>query len=219
MNKKAYSYVFWDWNGTLIDDVETNFSVINTLLSERKKNTISLSQYRQAFTFPIKEFYRRVGFSIDGEEYQQLVCDYWELYKSSGKGIPLMTGALDVLNSLNQKQIKQYILSASDRRMVLDQISAYGIRHFFEDIIAPQDGYALGKVELAKQWMSDKNIPSSNVIMIGDTLHDYETAKAIKVDCALVNKGHEDLSASVFIPSIIVFDSIGELVNAVLDGE
>lgn len=160
-----------------------------------------------------------MGFSIDGEEYQRLVCDYWELYKSNSKGIPLMPGVLDVLNSLNQKQIKQYILSASDRRMVLDQISAYGIRHFFEDIIAPQDGYALGKVELAKQWMSDKNIPSSNVIMIGDTLHDYETAKAIKVDCALVNKGHQNLSALAPAPSIMVFDSISELVNTVLAGE
>lgn len=219
MNKKGYSYVFWDWNGTLIDDLETNFSVINTLLSKRNKNTILLSQYRQAFTFPIKEFYRRVGFPIEGEEYQQLVCDYWELYKSNSKGIPLMAGALDVLRSLNQKQIRQYILSASDRRMVLDQISAYGIRHFFEDIIAPQDGYALGKVELAKQWMSDKNIPSSNVIMIGDTLHDYETAKAIKVDCALVNKGHQNLCVSASISSIMVFDSIDELASTIFSVE
>ena len=130
--QKGIFQCFLDWNGTLIDDLETNFSVINTLLSKRNKNTILLSQYRQAFTFPIKEFYRRVGFPIEGEEYQQLVCDYGELYKSNSKGIPLMAGALDVLRSLNQKQIRQYILSASDRRMVLDQISAYGIRHFLK---------------------------------------------------------------------------------------
>lgn len=79
MNRQRYTHVFWDWNGTIIDDLEINFSVINTLLNDRKKDAISLSQYRQAFTFPIKEFYRRVGFSIDGDEYQQLVCDYWEL--------------------------------------------------------------------------------------------------------------------------------------------
>ena len=57
MNKKRYTHVSWDWNGTIIDDLEINFSVINTLLNSRKKATISLPEYRSAFTFPIKEFY------------------------------------------------------------------------------------------------------------------------------------------------------------------
>ena len=37
MNKNRYTHVFGDWNGTIIDDLEINFSVINTLLSNRKK--------------------------------------------------------------------------------------------------------------------------------------------------------------------------------------
>ena len=215
MNQKRYTYVFWDWNGTLIDDLEINYSVINTLLSNRKKATISLPEYRRAFTFPIKEFYRRVGFSIDGEEYEHLVRDYWELYKSKSNSIHLMTGALDVLSTLKKNQIKQYILSASDRKMVSDQISAYGIRNLFEEIIAPQDGYAFGKVELAKQLMSDKSIPSFKVIMIGDTFHDFETARAINIDCALVNMGHQDLRALTCRPNMLVFDSIDELADAI----
>ena len=35
--------------------------------------------------------------------------------------------------------------------MVFDQMSVYGIRELFEDVIAPQDGYALGKIELTKR--------------------------------------------------------------------
>lgn len=215
MNQNRYTYIFWDWNGTLIDDLKINFSIINTLLSNRNKSTILLPEYRKSFTFPIKDFYRRVGLPIDGEDYEQLVCDYWELYKSKSNDIPLMTDALEALSALNEKQIKQYILSASDRRMVIEQMSVYGINNLFEEIIAPQDGYALGKVSLAKQWISDKDIPSSNVIMIGDTLHDFETAKAINIDCALVNKGHQDLSAFVREPNMMVFDNICELVDAI----
>lgn len=219
MNRKRYTYVFWDWNGTIIDDLEINCSVINTLLNDRKKDTVSLSQYRQAFTFPIKEFYRRVGFSVVRDEYQQLVYNYWELYKRKSKDIPLMAGVLDTLSLLKKNQIKQYILSASDKRMVIDQISTYGIQDLFEEVIAPEDGYALGKIDLAKQWMSARNISSPNVILIGDTLHDFETAKAINVDCALVNKGHQDLSALVCGSGIMVFDSICELVDAIFDVE
>lgn len=215
MNQKRYTYVFWDWNGTLIDDLEINFSVINKLLSNRKKATISLPEYRRAFTFPIKDFYRAVGFPIYGEEYEQLVRDYWELYRCQSKGIHLMTGALDVLRALKNNQIKQYVLSASDRKMVIDQISSYRIQDLFEEIIAPQDGYALGKVELAKQWMSENGIPSSNVIMIGDTFHDFETAKAINIDCVLVNKGHQDLSAFMREQNLLILDSISELADVI----
>lgn len=215
MNKNKYTHVFWDWNGTIIDDLEINFSVINTLLSNRKKDIISLFQYRQAFTFPIKEFYGRVGLPINDEQYEKLVSDYWALYKSKAKDIPLMIGVLEVLNMLEKNQIKQYVLSASDKKMVFDQMSVYGIRELFEDVIAPQDGYALGKIELAKQWMSEQNISASNIVMIGDTLHDFETAEAIGIDCALIDMGHQDLKAFMHDSNIIVYDNIDKLAEDV----
>lgn len=215
MNKNSYTHVFWDWNGTIIDDLEINFSVINTLLRDRKRDTISLTQYRQAFTFPIKEFYGRVGLPINNEEYEKLVSDYWALFKSKSKDIPLMMGVLEVLNMLEKNQIKQYVLSASNKKMVLDQISVYGIRHLFEDVIAPQDGYALGKIELAKQWMSKQSIPVSNIIMIGDTLHDFETAEAIGIDCALVDMGHQDLKSLISNSNFMVYENIDKLADMI----
>ena len=211
MNKNSYTHVFWDWNGTIIDDLKINFSIINTLLSNRKKDTISPLRYRQAFTFPIKEFYDRIGLPIYGEEYEKLVRDYWALYKSKTKDIPLMAGVLEVMNKLGKNQIKQYVLSASDKKMVFDQMSVYGIRELFEDVIAPQDGYALGKIELAKQWMSKQNISASKIVMIGDTLHDFETAEAIGIDCALIDRGHQDLKVFMHNSNIIVYDNIDKL--------
>ena len=208
MNKNRYTHVFWDWNGTIIDDLKINFFVINTLLSSRKKDAVSLSEYRHIFTFPIKEFYGRVGLPIYGEEYEKLVRDYWALYKSKAQDIPLMFGVLDVLNKLEQKQIKQYILSASDRDMVFAQMSAHGVQNFFEDVIAPQDGYALGKIELAKQWMSKHNISPSSIIMIGDTFHDFETAKAIGIDCVLIDMGHQDLTKIPTNYDVMIYNDI-----------
>lgn len=215
MNKKSYTHVFWDWNGTIIDDLKINFSVINTLLSDRKRDTISLLQYRQAFTFPIKEFYGRVGLPINDEEYEKLVSDYWALYKSKAKDIPLMIGVLEVLNMLEKNQIKQYVLSASDKKMVFDQMTVYGIRELFEDVIAPQDGYALGKIELAKQWMSKRNISASNIVMIGDTLRDFETAEAIGIDCALVDMGHQDLKSLINNSNFMVYENIDKLADMI----
>ena len=122
-----------------------------------------------------------------------------------------MAGVLEVMNKLGKNQIKQYVLSASDKKMVFDQMSVYGIRELFEDVIAPQDGYALGKIELAKQWMSKQNISASKIVMIGDTLHDFETAEAIGIDCALIDMGHQDLKVFMHNSNIIVYDNIDKL--------
>lgn len=99
--------------------------------------------------------------------------------------------------------------------MVFGQMSVYGIGELFEDVIAPQDGYALGKIELAKQWMSKQNISASNIIMIGDTLHDFETAEAIGIDCSLIDMGHQDLKAFMHDSNIIVYDNIDKLAEDV----
>ena len=94
-------------------------------------------------------------------------------------------------------------------------MSICGIRELFEDVIAPQDGYAFGKIELAKQWMSKQNISPSDILMIGDTLHDFETANAIGIDCALVDMGHQDLNPYINNSKFMVYENINKLVDIV----
>ena len=40
-----YKCIIWDWNGTLLDDVPLNISVVNTLLSERGLKTVDSLDY------------------------------------------------------------------------------------------------------------------------------------------------------------------------------
>lgn len=182
-------------------------------MKNRGQPIVSMFDYRNAFTFPIQNFYGKVGLPKEGKEYEQLVLDYWYMYNRKVKDIPLMDGILEILRTLIKDSIKQYILSASDKRMINNQMSMYGLQDYFEEIIAPQDGYAIGKVELSKQWMESQNIPASDIIMIGDTYHDFETAMAINVDCALVDRGHQDLRFFKHDPNIIIYNDIKELAD------
>lgn len=92
-------------------------------------------------------------------------------------------------------------------------MAAYGVQNFFEDVVAPPNGYALGKAELAKRWMAKQNISPSDILMIGDTLHDFETAEAIGIKCALVDMGHQDLKPFINNSHFLIYESIDELVD------
>ena len=52
------------------------------------------------------------------------------------------------------------------------------------------DHYAYGKVECGKQLMKKLNISPSEVLLIGDTTHDYDVANQMGTDCVLIPNGH-----------------------------
>ena len=74
--------IVWDWNGTLLDDVDLCFSCINRLLVNHELQPLStLNQYREVFTFPIEDYYKRVGFNFDKIPFSILAHEYMEDYQ------------------------------------------------------------------------------------------------------------------------------------------
>lgn len=53
--------VVWDWNGTLLDDVDLAVQVINGILQEHELEPLSPTRYRQIFDFPVQLYYERAG--------------------------------------------------------------------------------------------------------------------------------------------------------------
>ena len=53
--------IVWDWNGTLLNDVNLCFECINRLLvSKNLDPLIDLAAYRDIFEFPIQNYYQKV---------------------------------------------------------------------------------------------------------------------------------------------------------------
>ena len=68
-----------EWN--LLNDVDLCFSCINRLLvSHDLKPLDTLSQYREVFTFPIEDYYKRVGFDLTNT-FSMLAHEYMEDYQ------------------------------------------------------------------------------------------------------------------------------------------
>ena len=189
---KKYTDILWDFNGTLLDDVRIGIDSVNVLLAERGLKTISgKDEYRRVFGFPIKEYYKRIGFDFDKESYEDTVAPLWvaEYQKRSSKA-PLCEGALEALELFCKLGIKQTVISMSEVKMLSAQIEALGIKGYFHDIYGLDNIHAHSKLELAKMWRTRN--PDAKALVIGDTEHDFTAAQAIDADCILVAAGHED---------------------------
>ena len=70
----------------------------------------------------------------------------------------------------------------------------YNLNDKFIGINGLDNHYAHSKVNLGKSWIQKLNYNTEEVIMVGDTIHDFEVAKAIGVDCLLLSFGHNSKS-------------------------
>ena len=189
--QKKYTHVIWDWNGTLFDDVAWCISVINKMLAKRNIKTLdSVEEYHKVFCFPIIKYYTNIGFDFEKETFEELAKEYISLYHSEKTGkCRLNDHAELVLERLRRANIKQIILSASEINNLLSQVGEFDIIHYFDELLGLSDIYAKSKIDVGLEYIADNKI--ENAVLIGDTEHDYETAKALGVDCMLVAAGHQ----------------------------
>ena len=69
--------IFWDWNGTLLDDVDFTHGCLNWMLETHGyPQRYDLAEYREIFGFPIEEYYLRAGFDFARHPYPELAADY-----------------------------------------------------------------------------------------------------------------------------------------------
>jgi len=86
---------------------------------------------------------------------------------------------------------QQAVLSASRRDYLIEQVSARGLQGFFTELLGLADIYGVSKVQVGKAWLDQSGIDPAACVMIGDTQHDAEVAKALGTKCVLYTGGHQ----------------------------
>ncbi|HAL45647.1 MAG: hypothetical protein A2Y12_11330 [Planctomycetes bacterium GWF2_42_9] len=192
-----YKHIIWDWNGTLLDDARLCVEILNSMLHSRKMKTTTLSEYQSEFDFPVFNYYLKLGFNFKQEDYDAVAREYIAAYNSQYRKCLLRNGILDFINLLKSGGISQSVLSASQYSSLLNAIESYELRHLFENICGLDDYYAHSKVDLGRKLLKNinacGNLRGEDVLLIGDTTHDYEVARELGADCLLLPAGHQSI--------------------------
>ncbi len=208
-----YKYVFWDWNGTLLDDVKAAWSAVNLMLETRKLPLISLQQYKEYIDVPIIRFYEKV-MDMSKEDMDSISVEYDELWRQGLSKSPLSKGALEIINMLSTMGVQQYIFSSSRNELIEPFLKEFGICKNFNAVLGAPDRYVGSKAERTRDYIINDNIPVNEILFIGDMLHDNDVAEYVGADCVLVSCGHQSKTA-LKTSNRQVFSSLSEL-NAYL---
>ncbi len=216
---KKPTLVLWDWNGTLLDDLDFSVDCLNILLHEHGyTQSYTLAQYKDIFCFPIEEYYTRAGFDFSTHTFAALAVRFMELYIPGSEGCAASAHAQQTLQALQHAGLKQVVLSASPHTTLCAQVAQRNLSHFFDELLGLGDIYAKSKVELGTQWMARSGIDAAEAVMIGDSVHDAEVAAAMGVRCILYTGGHQ-CAAELAKTGCTLISSLEELPTLLLDVE
>ena len=189
-----YKHIIWDWNGTLLNDLELCVRMLNQSLSKRNIPNITIQEYKEKFLFPIKTFYESVGFNFDKEPFEDTNIEFHNGFEKNFKTLGLQPFAEETIITLHKKNVTQSILSATIQAKLIEQVGFFGLDRYLDNIIGLSNtpsGY--GKEYEGKELLMSVDIDKSKTIIIGDSLLDFRVSKALGIDCALVYNGHNDM--------------------------
>ena len=60
-------HIFFDFNGTIINDLDLCLDLLNQILTKQNKRNLSMEEYKNVFTFPIRDYYIAAGVDFNLE--------------------------------------------------------------------------------------------------------------------------------------------------------
>ena len=213
--KTPYRHIVWDWNGTLLNDTWLCLDIFNGMLREAGLAPTTLERHREEFEFPAQNYYRRMGFDTSPEAYARAARAFIERYEARRLDCALQPHARETLEACARNGCALSVLSAYKEDTLLSIIAFHKLTAFFPHITGQTNINGAGKLDRAALHLKKISPTGERVLMVGDSPHDAEVARALGADCALVACGHfpEHRLAGL---GARVFPDLAALANALL---
>ena len=187
-------HIVWDWNGTLLDDLDIVVDSLNVGTARFGVGPIDHDGYRDHFTRPVRGFYESL-FSrpVSDMEWEQLNKSFHEEYYARVDRASLTVGALEAIDRVRVLGWTQSLLSMSLHDRLLANVESYGIVDRFtliDGLRIPSGGLKAVHLETHLETLQ---LEPDNVVVIGDTPDDAAAAQGVGAGIILYDGGSHHL--------------------------
>lgn len=211
---KEYKVIIWDFNGTLIDDIDAALASVNDMLKRRDLPLINFEQYASYVDTPIIKFYEHIFDDLYSMDFDVIAREFNAGYENHLKPNAVMDKAHEVLEYFNSKGKLQTVISATHIDKVLNRLGEFGLKDYFDRILAHNNLIAEDKTHLAVAYFKEKGISPCDAVVIGDCVADYKMAETLGCDCILTTQGHQSRKEFAETDALVI-DSLVELKNLI----
>ena len=184
----SYRLLVFDWDGTIIDSASAIVDCICAAARdtgipvpprERAAHTIGLGLH-DALRFAVPE--------LPAERYADFVAHYRKHFLASQDSMQLFEGMRELLAELTKTHVLA-IATGKSRRGLDRALAAGDLRAYFSASRCADETNPKPHPAMLLELMEELNAPKEQTLMIGDTSHDLEMARAAGVDALAVTYG------------------------------
>lgn len=187
----AMAHVVWDWNGTLVADVDATIESINAVLSRFGVEPIDATHYARHYCRPVRVFYEHLmERSFDDVTWAEIDRLYHDHYHSRLGSFPLSAGAEEALAAAAEAGHSQSLLSMWSHERLVVEIDRYGIGGWFERVEGSRGGHGDGKADSLVRHLDALGLEGADVVLVGDAIDDADAARAVGARSILVTSTH-----------------------------
>ncbi|MFI0720128.1 HAD family hydrolase [Streptomyces sp. NPDC021224] len=208
------THLVWDWNGTLLHDIDAVIEATNASFAEIGLPPITLDRYRELYCVPVPRFYERLTGRLPSDAEWEVMDStfhrhYWRLAESCG----LAEGAADLLAARQAAGLTQSLCSLAPHAELVPFVASHGITERFVRVDGRKDASTAGKSEqMVRHISSLGDIDPRRVVVIGDALDDAAAAAHAGVRAVLYTGGSHS-RAALEAAGVPVVDSLAEAVE------
>ena len=112
-------------------------------------------------------------------------------YNQLSDKIELHADVEEMLSAFANNNLNQIILSAFKTNEITKYARKFSIENYFDDILGTQNIVMESKTIRGRRYMQKHGFAPKQTLYIGDTVHDYNTARDLGVDCILFSGGQQ----------------------------
>lgn len=181
--RSHFKGIIFDIDGTLTSTNQLIFNTFNFVANKYLNKTFTEKEIIEMFG-PTEEVILKILFK---ENYEAVVKDYYDYYKSNHQIANLYPGIKDLLDEIKNSSIYLSIYTGKGRLSSIITLTELGIINYFDMIVSGDD------VEVHKpspqgitMFLEKFNLKQEEVLMIGDSPADINAAKSAGVKIASV---------------------------------
>lgn len=172
--------VIFDLDGTLLDSLQDIANTCNIVLESRDYKAIPLSDYRHYVGKGVEHLIKKIMEARQVEEhlFDELMADYYEIYKKESiKETKIYLGIDTLLKNLKAMDISINVLSNKPHNQVVSLMPSYFDESIFDIVYGKHNNLpAKPDPTLVRKMIKELKMKKSEVLYVGDTKTDMETA-------------------------------------------
>lgn len=179
-----YTFVLWDFDGTLADTFACMVSAYNKLAERRGLRSIEDPEAARALT--PQALLRTLHIPL--LSIPSLLIGVLAAVRRDMPDVRLFPNIPEVLDTLRRKGCRMSVLSSNSRDNILACLQANGVASHFESVI----GYRriVGKGEGIRRYLKDRCVAGERAVYVGDEVRDIAAARKAGIDVAAVSWGY-----------------------------